>query len=128
MSLTPGQESVLRRGATEPGGSGEYLYHFAPGRYHCAGCHQALFASEQKYDSGTGWPAFFESLEGGIEYRDDPLFGMKRLEALCANCGGHLGHLFDDLDSPSLKRFCINSAALKFAAGRQDHLPTCTSD
>lgn len=112
--LEPEQHRVLRLGETEKGGTGKYLYHFEEGTYHCVWCHTALFESTQKYDSGTGWPAFSACLKDGILFRDDPLFGMHRLEAACAGCGGHLGHLFDDLDSPTGKRFCINSVVLDF--------------
>jgi peptide-methionine (R)-S-oxide reductase len=108
------QHRVLRLGETEPGGSGEYLYHFEPGLYHCVGCEQPLFGSEAKFDSGTGWPAFSQCLDQAIVYADDPLHGMKRLEAKCARCEGHLGHFFDDIDSISGKRFCINSVCLEF--------------
>lgn len=111
--LTPQQYGVLRLRGTEPGGSGALLYHFEPGTYHCAGCGQALFASEQKYDSGTGWPSFIADL-GGVERVLDPLFGMRRYETVCAGCGGHLGHVFDDDDSSSGERYCINSASLDF--------------
>ena len=116
--LTPEQYRILRLGQTERGASGALLYHFEDGLYHCAGCDRPLFHSDSKYDSGTGWPAFSNQLETAIELRDDPLHGMKRLEALCGGCGGHLGHLFDDLDSPTGERFCINSLALTFQDGK----------
>jgi peptide-methionine (R)-S-oxide reductase len=112
--LTPEQFRVLRQGQTEPGGSGEHLYRDEPGEYLCVGCRQPLFNSSVKYDSGTGWPSFTEALPDGVVYRDDPLYGMKRLEVVCAGCDGHLGHVFDDVDSDTLKRFCINSVCLTF--------------
>jgi peptide-methionine (R)-S-oxide reductase len=92
------------------------LYHFQDGVYRCAGCATELFSSDSKYDSGTGWPSFWSCLDGGVRFRNDPLHGMHRLEALCSGCEGHLGHLFDDQDSPTDQRFCINSAALDFQA------------
>lgn len=110
------REDVLRRGHTEPGGSGDLLYCFDPGRYLCAGCGALLFKDIHKYDSGTGWPAFHTHHDDGLSFRDDPLFGMKRLEAVCASCGGHLGHLFDDPESTTGQRYCINSAGLLFEA------------
>lgn len=114
--LTPEQHRVLRLRETEKGGSGELLYHFEIGTYHCVGCGALLFHSHQKYDSGTGWPAFTDANTENILLRPDPLHGMQRWEAACSNCEGHLGHFFDDLDSPSLKRYCINSVVLRFVA------------
>ena len=111
--LTAEEFRVLRSGQTERGSSGALLAHFETGLYCCAGCGATLFSSEDKYDSGTGWPAFSAALDG-LAFRDDPLHGMKRIEAICAGCGGHLGHLFDDLDSPTKQRYCINSVALRF--------------
>lgn len=114
--LTPEAFQVLREGRTERGGSGRLLYHFQDGFYRCAGCGTHLFSGDSKYDSGTGWPSFWSCLDEGVCFRDDPLHGMRRLEAVCSGCGGHLGHLFDDHESPTNQRFCINSAALDFQA------------
>ena len=77
-----------------------------------------LFESAQKYDSGTGWPSFFAGLEPQLGYRDDPICGMHRLEVICGACDGHLGHVFDDDESPTGRRFCINSASLEFSPGQ----------
>ena len=105
---------VLREGATEPGGSGAYLYHQEAGRYLCAGCGTELFDSEAKYDSGTGWPSFSAGYPEGHRRVEDHLYGMRRFEVVCAGCAGHLGHVFSDDDSATGERFCINSAALRF--------------
>lgn len=115
--LTPEQYAVLRRAATERPFTGEYVNEKTPGTYHCAGCGQALFSSETKYNSGSGWPSFWDVIESGaVELRVDRAHGMVRTEVLCARCGGHLGHVFDDgpRDKTGL-RYCINSVALKLA-------------
>ena len=114
--LSPEAYRVLRLGHTEPGGSGQYLYHEGPGEYRCVGCDTRLFSSQDKYDSGTGWPSFHTAGDG-VTYHDDPLYGMKRLEVRCAGCDGHLGHLLDDLESTTQKRYCINSVCLIFVPG-----------
>jgi peptide-methionine (R)-S-oxide reductase len=112
--LTPQQYEVLRRQGTEPPFTGEYVYTKDTGTYDCAACGAALFSSDTKFDSGTGWPSFYEPMdEGGVEIREDRSHGMVRTEVVCATCGGHLGHVFDDGPNPTGQRFCINSAALK---------------
>lgn len=112
--LTPEQYHVLREKGTEAPFSGEYDYTFEPGTYRCAGCGAELFASDAKYDSGCGWPAFSApAAEGAVEEESDTSFGMIRTEVLCASCGGHLGHVFPDGPQPTGVRYCINSVALK---------------
>ncbi|WP_256289893.1 peptide-methionine (R)-S-oxide reductase MsrB [Halobellus inordinatus] len=112
--LTDEEYEILRERGTEPKFSGEYLDRDDDGTYRCAGCGAALFDSETKYHSGSGWPAFFDAAEGAIETRTDTRHGMRRVEVLCRNCGGHLGHVFEDGPEPTGKRYCINSAALDF--------------
>ena len=112
--LTPEQYRVLREKGTEPPFAGEYDHTFEEGTYKCAGCGAELFASDAKYDSGCGWPAFSAPAGGeAIEDETDSTFGMVRTEVLCASCGGHLGHVFPDGPHPTGLRYCINSAALK---------------
>lgn len=113
--LTPEQYRVLREKGTEAPFSGEYDELFEPGTYRCAGCGTELFASEAKYDSGCGWPAFSAPAgEDAVEDETDVSHGMIRTEVLCASCGGHLGHVFPDGPQPTGLRYCINSAALTF--------------
>lgn len=116
-SLTPEQYAVCRCSATEPPFTGRYWDHKADGEYACVACGRRLFASDAKYDSGTGWPSFRSPLSAGaIRQLEDHSLGMHRIEAVCAGCGSHLGHVFPDGPPPTGLRYCINSAALDFIA------------
>lgn len=114
--LTPEQYDVLVHASTEAPFSGEFVHNSANGDYVCAACNSVLFSSETKFDSGSGWPSFYDiSNEKAIELVDDSSHGMQRTEVKCANCHSHLGHLFHDaIDQPTGERFCINSLALSF--------------
>lgn len=114
--LTDGQYKVLRRSATEAPFSSPLNKEHGKGVFQCAGCAQPLFASTTKFDSGTGWPSFWQPLRGAVRTRSDSMLGMERTEVLCARCGGHLGHVFDDGPKPTGLRYCINGVALKFVA------------
>src|SRR3989338_2054909 len=119
--LTPEQYRVLREKDTEPAFSGKYHDTKDKGVFRCAGCGEELFSSDTKFDSGTGWPRFYDAMNNEkIELRPDKSHGMKRTEVICKKCGGHLGHLFDDGPGPTGKRYCINSCALDFEKGLKD--------
>ncbi len=111
--LTPMQYRVLRKHGTERAFTGEYWDSKTPGTYRCAGCGESLFRSDHKFESGTGWPSYWQPVDGGVETKDDRSWFMKRTEVHCSSCGGHLGHVFPDGPQPTGLRYCINSAALK---------------
>jgi peptide-methionine (R)-S-oxide reductase len=113
--LTPEQFMVLRRHGTERAGTNRLNHEHRTGTYHCAGCDAALFQSQTKYDSGSGWPSFWAPIKGAVETRRDVSHGMFRTEVRCATCGGHLGHVFDDGPRPTGQRYCMNGTALSFA-------------
>ena len=112
--LTPEQYKILREKGTEAPFSGKLLHEKRDGMYKCAACGNPLFASNAKFDSGTGWPSFDEALPGAVKFVDDSSHGMKRTEVVCAQCGSHLGHIFDDGPTQSGKRYCMNSVCLEF--------------
>jgi len=113
--LDPERYAILRQAATEPPWSGELLIDHGEGVYRCGACGAELFRSETKFDSGSGWPSFYEpAFEGAVELEEDNSHGMRRVEVRCAKCDSHLGHVFPDGPAPTGDRFCINSLALEF--------------
>ena len=112
--LTPEQKHILLEEGTEPPGTSSLNYEKREGEYHCAGCDAKLFESKKKYESGTGWPSFFEALPNVFETKIDNLVGLPRTEYHCKKCGGHHGHIFDDGPKPTGKRYCNNGLCLVF--------------
>jgi len=105
---------VLRQKGTEAPFSGDLDSHFEDGKYYCKGCGTELFSSDNKFDSGCGWPSFDASKPGNIIYQKDTSHGMERTEIICANCGGHLGHVFEDGPTETKQRYCVNSVSINF--------------
>ena len=112
--LTPEQFRVLRKHGTERAGTSPLDKTYDSGTYVCAGCGTPLFTSKTKFNSGTGWPSFFEPIEGAVETSVDRSLFMTRVEVHCQRCGGHLGHVFDDGPAPTGKRYCMNGVAMEF--------------
>lgn len=121
-NLTPEQEQVLFNKATEPPFSGVLLHNDARGEYRCANCDSLLFISNNKYDSGCGWPSFDQAFEGAVAYSEDTSHGMTRTEITCKSCGGHLGHVFPDGPKETTGgRYCVNSLSLTFIKAQKEH-------
>ncbi|CAO3694618.1 unnamed protein product [Rhizopus stolonifer] len=114
--LSPEQFRILREKGTERPGTGKYNKFYEKGVYQCAGCDTPLYVSDTKFDSGCGWPAFFDAIPGAIVRHEDSTLGMQRIEICCANCGGHLGHVFkgEGFGTPTDERHCVNSVSLNF--------------
>jgi peptide-methionine (R)-S-oxide reductase len=112
--LSPERYHVLRKHGTERAGSSPLDKKYDPGIYHCAGCGAPLFVSDTKFNSGSGWPSFYEPLESAVETETDRSFFMVRTEVHCQRCGGHLGHVFDDGPQPTGQRYCMNGCSLDF--------------
>lgn len=110
--LTPEEYHILREQGTERAFTGEYNATKRHGVFHCKACNAPLFHSDTKFDSGTGWPSFYDAIEGRVERVEDNSFGMKRVEVVCAHCGSHLGHVFEDGPEPTGLRYCIDSLSL----------------
>lgn len=116
--LSPEQYHILRESGTEPAFTGALVDNKETGKYVCAACGQELFDSKSKYDSGSGWPSFWQAVDKDkVELHSDTSHGMSRTEVRCSNCGSHLGHVFEDGPNPTGQRFCINSASLDFQKG-----------
>lgn len=111
--LTPEQYRILREKGTERAFTGKYCNEHADGTYHCAGCGEPLFESSVKFESGTGWPSFYDAKPGAVDSHEDRTHGMMRTEVVCATCGGHLGHVFEDGPPPTGLRYCLNSESIE---------------
>jgi peptide-methionine (R)-S-oxide reductase len=116
--LSPEAFRVLRKHGTERAGTSPLDKNYAPGTYVCAGCGTPLFASETKFNSGTGWPSFYAPIEDAVETSTDYVLFYPRTEVHCAKCEGHLGHVFDDGPAPTGKRYCMNGVSMKFAPAK----------
>ncbi|WIA11786.1 hypothetical protein OEZ85_011879 [Tetradesmus obliquus] len=116
--LNANEYHILREKGTEPPGSGKYNKFYEEGVYKCAGCGQPLYKSETKFNSGCGWPAFYDEIPGAVDRHEDSTFGMVRIEITCSNCGGHLGHVFkgEGFPTPTDERHCVNSVSIKHEA------------
>ena len=122
--LTPEEYRVTREKGTEPPFTGEYCHAMLPGTYHCVCCDLVLYSSQTKFDSGSGWPSYFQPVnENAIRIEQDGSLGMVREEILCARCGAHLGHRFNDGPPPTGHRHCINSTSLRLVADGDPHTP-----
>ena len=112
--LSDQEYRILIQKGTEYPNTGKYNLHFEEGIYNCNGCKTKLFKSDQKFESDCGWPSFDDAIDGAVLYENDYSLGMKRVEILCANCGGHLGHIFNDGPTSTGNRYCVNSASIDF--------------
>ena len=131
QQLTPEQYRVLRKAGTERAFAGAYWDVHDDGTYRCAACGALLFSSDTKFESGTGWPSFYDAEPGAVELHEDRSFGMARTEVRCARCGSHLGHLFPDGPRPTGQRYCMNSASLTLEradAGADEAAPPADDD